>query len=117
MIDPVQLAKDMLEWREKRLELDHIEGKIKEAVLEMGKTQTVGDVRASYSAGRRTFDYQQAVQDHMARNPVDLKILVAGVEAHTKTVTTVDYRAVCDAWKLEAPVVKQGTPSVDIKFV
>ena len=117
MTDSVQLAKDMLEWREKRAELDVIEDRIERAVLELGKTQTVGDVRASYSAGRRTFGYQQAVEGYIAQKPEDLTRFMGSIQDHTEVVTTVDYKAVCDAWKLEAPVVKQGTPSVDIKFV
>jgi hypothetical protein len=117
MIDPVQLAKDMLEWREKRTELDVIEDRIKQAVLELGKTQTVGDVRATYSAGRRTFGYQRAVDDYISRAPHPLQSLAADVELHTHTTTAVDYKALCELWKVEAPVVKQGTPSVDIKFV
>jgi hypothetical protein len=119
MTDPVQLAKDMLAWREKRTELDVIEDRIREAVLELGKTQTVGDVKASYSAGRRTFGYQQAVQDYMAQKPEMMQALIADVESQTRTVTTttVDYKTLCGRWKLEAPVVAQSEPSVSIKFV
>ena len=119
MTDPVQLAKDILEWREKRTELQVIEDRIKQAVLDLGKTQTVGDVRASYSAGRRTFGYKEAVEGYVAQEPEDLVAFLERVEANTRVVTTtdVDYRAICDAWKLTAPVITEGNPSVDIKFV
>jgi len=118
-MDPVQLAKDMLAWREKRLELDVIEDRIKQAVLELGKTQTVGDVRATYSAGRRTFGYQQAVDDYIASGPDDLESFMGTVETFTRlvTTTTVDYKAICDFCKIEAPVIGQGESSVSVKFV
>ena len=98
-MDPVQLAKDMLAWREKRLELDVIEDKIKKAVLEMGKTQTV--------------------DDYIASGPDDLESFMGTVETFTRTVTTttVDYKAICDFCKIEAPVIGQGESSVSVKFV
>ena len=67
-MDPVQLAKDMLAWREKRLELDVIEDRIKQAVLELGKTQTV--------------------DDYIASGPDDLESFMGTVETFTRTVTT-----------------------------
>jgi hypothetical protein len=50
-----ELAQAMLLWEQKRRELDMLEAEIKAAVLAIGKTQTVGSVRASYSAGRKSY--------------------------------------------------------------
>ena len=46
-----QLAAKMLDWESKRKELDALEGEIQAAMLELKRTQTVGAVKASYSAG------------------------------------------------------------------
>ena len=51
-----ELAIAMLNWEQKKNELDALELVIKAAVLEMGNTQTVGNVRATYSGGRKSYD-------------------------------------------------------------
>ena len=58
--DPSALAADMLKWERMRCELDDLEQSIKDAVMQLGKTQTVGNVRASYSGGRKSYDYETA---------------------------------------------------------
>jgi len=110
------LAQAMLDWRQKKMELDAIEAKIVTAVLDIGKTQTVGDVRATYSAGRRTFGYQQAVDDYSAAHPEDLEFSTL-IAVHTRVEVSVDCKAVCDEMKIVAPVIKQGEPSVTVKLL
>ncbi|MBK9003525.1 MAG: hypothetical protein IPM41_06570 [Sphingomonadales bacterium] len=60
-MDNSQLAALMLEWEATQRKADALAETIKGAVLAIGKTQVVGNVRATYSAGRRTFDYRAAV--------------------------------------------------------
>jgi hypothetical protein len=101
-----ELAQKMLAWEDARKSLDALEDEIKAAVLAIGKTQTVGNVTASYTNGRRTFDYETPA-----------KIAPAEVvAAYTKTVVTTDWRAICKDIGAEPLVVAEGTPSVTVKL-
>ena len=53
------LAQTMLKWEQVQREADALA-----AELGIGKTQTVGNVRASYSGGRKSYDYQAAADGH-----------------------------------------------------
>ena len=112
-VDKRELAELLLSWEIEKAALDELEGKIKELVLTLGETQTVGYVRASYSKGRTTYDYELACRNHEAdMNPV----LVA---KHAKT--TVDWRAMAlkslGLAQAEIPVTKVGEPTVSIGLV
>jgi hypothetical protein len=96
----------MLKWEEVRRELDALEAEIKSAVLELGKTQTVGNVRATFSAGRKSYDYQGAW------------LSWAGHEPEAKYAkTTYDYKAACDDFMLGDVSFSQGEPSVTVKML
>ena len=58
-----ELAVKMLEWGELQEKANKLAEEIKAAVLISGKTQTVGNVRASYSNPRGRYDYQKAVEE------------------------------------------------------
>jgi len=107
------LARFLLRWETERTALDALEREIKVLVLLLGETQTVGYVRATYSKGRTTYDYELACRNHEAdMNPV----LVA---KHSSTVT--DWRAMAlESLKLaqaKIPVAKVGEPTVSIGMV
>ena len=53
-MDASELAAKMLQWEEVKRSLDALTEEIQAAVLAIGKTQTVGNVRASFAAGRKT---------------------------------------------------------------
>ncbi len=84
-----ELARKILYWENLRREADEVAEVIEAAVLEGGETVTVGNARASYSAGRKKYDYQGAAIEWGADEHT--------IEAHTstKTVTTTDWRQVC----------------------
>ena len=63
---------------------------VEEAVKEIGKTQTVGNVRATFSAGRRTFDYGAAVGNAIETGALNISD-VAPYESES-----VDYFAVVE---------------------
>lgn len=108
----VALALDILEWRETKLKLDALEASIAEQVIELGKTQTVGDVRATFSAGRRTYDYKAAA---LAAN-----VRAELVAKHTKTIPaseSTDWRAICEEASVDGILVAQSEPSVKLKFI
>ena len=96
-IDREALARDMLRWAALRRNMDELEQAISDAVLLLGETVVVGYTRATYYNPRKSFDYEAGARD-------------AGVEVgmvikHTteKTVTSVDWKAICSEMKVEAP--------------
>ena len=127
-----ELAIKMLQWEEMKRKLDELEDELKEAVLELGKTQTVGSVRATYSKGRSTYDYEtpgnQASQKIVAQHShTELEIDWMAVakeaqyttehrEKHTEVIRITDWRKVCKAAEIDPLVVKQGEPKVKVKL-
>ena len=102
-----ELATKMLEWEQKKTELDELEANIKVAVLDIGKTQTVGNVRATYSAGRKTFKYQDAANAHP---DVDQTLIDA------YTTPKIDWRGICKRFEIEPPFT-QSSPTVSVKLI
>ncbi len=82
----MNLAERMTRWEELRSEADRLESEIKDEVLLLGKTQTVGNVTATYSKGRGTYDYASIVQILEPEQEV--------VEKHTKV--TLDWKAIAE---------------------
>ena len=108
-MDKNELAQKMLEWGQRNAELAQLTAEIESAVLELGKTQNVGNVRASYSGGRKSYRYNEAGQTAPP----------ATIEQYTKVVTTqsVDWKAVCaDAGITDIPFT-QSEPSVTVKVL
>jgi len=106
-MDASELAKQMLRWEQVRRQLDEIEAAIKDSVLEIGKTQTVGNVRASYSKGRKTYDYKTAIDGRNFES--DALVPFETVE--------VDYRAACKALGVDDVPFTQSAPSVSVKLL
>ena len=109
-MDGSQLALAMLDWERKRRELDALEQQIRDAVLDLGKTQTVGNVRATYSGGRRSFNYQAAADGH----PM---VSEATVALFSSVVTTVDWAGICKHVGIEDIPFTQSAPSVTVKLL
>lgn len=115
-VDRSELARAMLEWERIRKELDSYEDFIKREVLKLGETETVGNVRASYSKGRREFDYEASAR----RELKDVEIADFTSEVPERVVpayTMTDWRAACKDFNIELVVSKEGTPSVSIKLL
>jgi len=106
-MNATELAEKMLQWQEAQKRADVLKVEIQHAVLAIGKTQTVGDVRASYSRGRKVYDYE--IGGRTASEEI--------IALHTKTVTSVDWRKVSKDAKIEPVVVSQGEPSVKLKLM
>jgi len=68
-----RLAAMMLDWEVCQLKADELKTRIEAEVLAIGKTQTVGNVRATYSAGRRAFDYTEGWRAHGYGTGVDIE--------------------------------------------
>lgn len=138
-MNATELATKMLEWETTQRAADILRAEIETAVLELGKTQTVGNVRATFSAGRRTFDYRAAVDNAEAAgllapgslapwesNTFDYPAIVESALADGMidagylipyTETVIDYTAAAKGLNLDAPVKSQSEPSVTLKLL
>ena len=138
-MDNSQLAALMLQWEQVQRQADALRAQIEAAVLSLGKTQTVGNVRATFSAGRRTFDYQAAVmaaQDAGQLKPGDMEPweildidyfsavesavaggLLPGEYLDAYTTVKTDYAGAAKALNLDAPVIDQKPASVTVKLL
>lgn len=137
-MDNSQLAALMLKWEATQRQADGLAEQIKAAVLTIGKTHVVGNVRAAFSAGRRTFDYRAAVDAAEAAGQLEPGSLAPwesneidyfeAVQAAVQdgifdsryltpfTETVIDYPAACKGLGLEAPVASQSQPTVTLKL-
>ena len=107
-IDLSALALDLLRWEKKRRELDELEAAIRDTVLQLGKSQTVGNVRASFSGGRKTYDYKAAADGHPMVNDATLEQF---------TTPKVDWRGICKHAGIdEVPVLRETPPRVSLKL-
>lgn len=102
-----ELAAMMLQWEAQRKALDELEKQIEQEVLALGKTFTVGNVRASYTQGRTTYDYEGAVKaQHVPEHIVEMF-----------TTPKVDWRAICNEQGLDVEILKADPPSVKVKLL
>ena len=109
-MDKSELAMLMLEWEKKNHELHLIELKIGDEVMQLKQTFVVGNVRATYSDGRRSFDYESTAR-------VDERCSQQIIDIHTKPV--IDWKAICEALdiaKENIVVLSKTEPSVSIKL-
>jgi predicted transcriptional regulator len=112
--NPSELAKAMLLWEEMSRELDLLEEIIERAVVLIGETQVVGNVRVTYSKGRSKYDYESvAVREFTPEQLADYTTHVEEqvIEAHD----VIDYMKACKDNKVEPDLVSAGTPSAEIK--
>ena len=87
--------------------LTELEAEIEAGVMAIGETRTVGNIRATYSGGRKTYDYRTAAAE------ADPEIVVG----HTtvEMVRKTDWRGVCHEAKIVDIPFTQSSPSVSIK--
>lgn len=107
------LASMMLAWERTQLQADQLRIKIERTVLRIGKTQTVGNVRATYSGGRKTCDYHEAAERHPTISYAAIELFTVTPEPQT------DWREVCDhigVDKADIPFT-QTEPSVTMKLL
>lgn len=107
-MDMSYLAKKMLEWEQAKRSCDELEAAIRDSILQLCETQTVGNVKAQYSKGRRSYDYIQAA------NEVPIKI----VNLHTTMpLPKTDWKAVCKSAGITDISFTQSDPSVSLKLI
>lgn len=101
-----ELAEKLLEWEKLQRELNLLTDEITAAVLELGETQTVGDVRATYGHGRRRYNYKAAGMEDASPEIV---------LANAKIV--VDWKTVCELDGIMTVPFSQSSPYVSIKLL
>ena len=138
-MNDTELATKMLQYGDLKRALEVLEAQIQIAVLERGKTQTVGSVRASYSAGRKTYDYEAAIKTAEAAGQldpgclapfeaysVDYKAAVEGLKASGLISDSdldmfgqiaINWREACAAFGFNGIVTSQREPSVAVKLL
>jgi len=119
----------MMNWSKVRIQLAELEERITQDVLGREKTITAGTVRASYSGGRTTYNYESAIVQQILEDgePIDKDIegyILEVIEANSKTetITTTDWKTVCEELNLDKEdpdLVPQdkSAPSVTVKFI
>lgn len=112
-IDMSELAGAMLKWERIQKEADLLRAEIEWAVMAIKRTQTVGNVRATYSGGRKSYNYQAAAILCPAANQSVIKEFTVIPPPRT------DWRKICQhvgIEKDEIPYV-QSEPSVRVKLL
>lgn len=102
-----ELAQKMLEWETLVGKTNTLGKEIEDAVLELGKTVDVGNVRASYSGGRKKYHYEEAGSNaHYST-----------IKRHTALVQKVDWKKVCESedFNMENSFT-QSHPNVTLKL-
>ena len=112
-MDSTQLAVAMLEYGKLMNQAKALEKDIKTAVLEIGKTQTVGNVRATFSKPRKTY---QSWEDAVLDNQPDGFVQDDYIVFHDPTINWQkageDYKIERNSW------IDEGKkPSVSVKLV
>jgi len=113
LLTPVELAEAMIDYSKLSRELEALEAMISRTVLSLGKTQTVGDVRATYSNGRGSYDYESAAREMLSEDRI-----CQLTPDHTKS--SVDWRSLCKSAgidNLSEFYTQTSGPSVSIKRI
>jgi len=109
-MDKSTLANMMLEWEKLNAKITEIENAIKDSVLQLGETQVAGNVRATYSGGRKTYNYKEVGSD--------ADTVLVDKYTETKTVTSTDWKKlVTEGMGISQDIIPftQTAPSVTIK--
>ena len=101
------LAHALLDWETKRRELNALEVDITAYMLETGKSAQVGDVRATYYAGRKSYNYEQAVKNYNVSQEV--------LDLYRKPVAY-DWKAICEGTGIEDIPFDDSGPRVTLKL-
>jgi hypothetical protein len=103
-----ELALLMLEYERAQAQADALRAVIEAEVMELGETVKAGNVTASYSGGRKSYNYAGILAQY---DEVALEPWTTIVPATVK----VDYRAACKGLGIQDVPFTQSPPSVTVK--
>jgi hypothetical protein len=113
-MNATELATKMLEWEKLKRQTLALETEIEAVVLELGKTQNVGNVRATFAKGRTSKTYDWSPVEGRA----DPELVERYTTRETVTVTKTDWEAVSKELGIDPVVIaKTGEPSVTLKLI
>lgn len=115
-MDKSGLARLMLEFEEVSSVLESLRADIETQVLELGSTVVTGNVRATYSGGRRQLDWEAAVSKSDATEAEVAEHTIIIPEEIIPSYTETDWAGLAKELKIEPVVVAEGTPSVKVKI-
>lgn len=107
------LAIKMLQWEQVQRLADNLRAIIESMVMRTGKTQIVGNVRATYSGGRKTYDYHTGA----GNVPVTDRSVIERFTVIPPSY--IDWRKVCEHVKVPKADIPftQSEPSVKVKLL
>jgi len=106
-MDAKELAEKMLEYGDAQTKADELRAEIEDAVLVLGATQTVGNVKATYRNPRKTYDYKTAGR---TANPSVI------IKFTTQLEPKVDWKKVCAEIEADVPY-NESSAGVTVKLV
>ena len=109
-LDKSNLATALLQWESKKRELAELEKEIKDIVLQLGESQTAGNVKATYSQGRKKYNYQEAADGHPMVESATIKLFTSAPKART------NWRKICAHVGIYDIPFEQDEPSVTLKI-
>ena len=104
----LEFAKAMVRYEELHQEMKALEEQITAHVMNIGQTQSVGNVQAKYTNGRTEYDYTSITSFYPLDDLRDL------INEHSTMVEKIDWRAICKAKDFLPTVSKEPVPSVKI---
>ena len=117
MIDKSKLAMLMLQWESEQNKADQTARLIQGDVMKLGETVTAGNVKAKYSKGRNSYNYEtpckldprygEEVENFTTEIPE--KIIPADFR--------IDYKALAKMLGVDPLIVKPGIPSVKVQKI
>lgn len=115
----IEFAKNMLRMGELLAEVKQLELELAAHVVDLEKTQAIGNVTAKYSPGRTTYDWERTVREHPTAEsePEAHAELVAQYTetTHPEPVTKTDWAGIAHRMNWDGIVAKEPVPSV--KFI
>lgn len=106
-MDMSELAQKMLDWEQLKRQCDVMGADIERAVLDIGQTQTIGNVRVTYSPGRKSYDYEWAARKRDVHQST--------IHVYSKTV--IDWRSLCRGLAIQDVPFTQSDPTAKIKLI
>lgn len=112
-MDKSKLASKLLAWERAKTVLDTLTAEIQTATPEIGATQTAENVRASYSGGRRSYNYREAADGHAMVSEATISLFTTVIPQAEK----VDWKSICQHAGIEDVPFTKSAPRVTVKLI
>lgn len=112
-MDKKDFVAKCLRWQELQEEAAAIAAELEAETLTLGKTQTVGDVRVTFSNPLKKYDHQDAAEGHPMVSEATISLFTTQPEPY------VDWRAICKhaGITVEGVVPEGKKPTAKIKLL